>query len=665
MSELAQAAGLLVNVLPIVTATAVLSMIEFCVMSKTNRGFSVYLVLPTLIFTLGWIWLSFITAYVPEPYLDEIFHIPQAQTYCRGDFFHWDDKITTPPGLYLATIAATKLKLLFAGAACSPLVLRSFNVWATATVALLASTCRRRLERSHSTTAATTSAVATDGVVSGYSMYTGFNVALFPVLFFFSGLYYTDVASTVSVLLAYAHHLDRVSRPTNSMLSDVCVVILGVLALVMRQTNVFWVVVYMGGLEAVHAIKQLSPKSVAPASTTPFTRLSHVLTTYTAGAVHDPPISACWPDDIIFSLLSIGLAAFFHPLRVLRQVWPHVAVLALFASFVAWNGGVVLGDKANHVATIHLAQMLYIWPLFGLFSAPLFLPVLLSGANTILTLPWRLSASEKTTAQHSVVHAFFVRRLYYTPYIAATFVVSALVVRFNTIVHPFTLADNRHYMFYVFRYTIRRSETLRLLLVLPYSLCRWLVWGALSSSSKPLVGGTYKKDPVPFVNHPILPSASDRNPDPKNALSSSSSSSSTSIQKGIVVSDLLSDTAPCASPSASTVALLLLTTSLSLITAPLVEPRYFLIPWVMWRLLVPAWKMDDLSSTPLSPVTKMPVISFLVKFASRYDIRLFLETAWFLVINAATMYIFIAKAYVWKAEDGSILDGGRLQHFMW
>jgi len=36
----------------------------------------------------------------PEPYIDEIFHVPQAQAYCRGDFSYWDNKITTPPGLY-------------------------------------------------------------------------------------------------------------------------------------------------------------------------------------------------------------------------------------------------------------------------------------------------------------------------------------------------------------------------------------------------------------------------------------------------------------------------------------------------------------------------------------------------------------------------------------
>jgi len=34
-----------------------------------------------------------------EPYIDEIFHVPQAQSYCKGRFEDWNDKITTPPGL--------------------------------------------------------------------------------------------------------------------------------------------------------------------------------------------------------------------------------------------------------------------------------------------------------------------------------------------------------------------------------------------------------------------------------------------------------------------------------------------------------------------------------------------------------------------------------------
>lgn len=38
---------------------------------------------------------------VAEPYMDEIFHIPQARRYCAGNFTEWDSKITTLPGLYV------------------------------------------------------------------------------------------------------------------------------------------------------------------------------------------------------------------------------------------------------------------------------------------------------------------------------------------------------------------------------------------------------------------------------------------------------------------------------------------------------------------------------------------------------------------------------------
>ncbi|KAI0004109.1 glucosyltransferase [Russula compacta] len=41
---------------------------------------------------------------VTEPYMDEPFHVPQVQAYCNGDWSYWDQKITTPPGLYVLTI---------------------------------------------------------------------------------------------------------------------------------------------------------------------------------------------------------------------------------------------------------------------------------------------------------------------------------------------------------------------------------------------------------------------------------------------------------------------------------------------------------------------------------------------------------------------------------
>lgn len=132
---------------------------------------------------------------------------------------------------------------------------------------------------------------------SAQALHTACNIALFPLLFFFSGLYYTDVVSTAVVLAAYLNNLRRVARDQTSLGSDVWTVVLGLAALLMRQTNVFWVVVYMGGLEAVHAIKTLRPEPARPPpAPTPWAQVKHLAARSAAGHVHDAPLNAAWPD---------------------------------------------------------------------------------------------------------------------------------------------------------------------------------------------------------------------------------------------------------------------------------------------------------------------------------------------------------------------------------
>jgi alpha-1,2-glucosyltransferase len=48
----------------------------------------------------AWV-LKQVNLVVREPYMDEPFHVPQAQAYCRAQYLTWDPKITTPPGLYV------------------------------------------------------------------------------------------------------------------------------------------------------------------------------------------------------------------------------------------------------------------------------------------------------------------------------------------------------------------------------------------------------------------------------------------------------------------------------------------------------------------------------------------------------------------------------------
>ena len=83
----------------------------------------------------------------------------------------------------------------------------------------------------------------------GWSRYilrhTTFNICLFPPLFFFYGLYYTDVASALSVLIAYHFYLTRQNKSF---------LVAGLVSLFFRQTNIFWVAVFMGGLEIMRAL---------------------------------------------------------------------------------------------------------------------------------------------------------------------------------------------------------------------------------------------------------------------------------------------------------------------------------------------------------------------------------------------------------------------------
>lgn len=79
-------------------------------------------------------------------------------------------------------------------------------------------------------------------------IHTAFNICLFPPLFFFSALYYTDVASTAFVLLSYLifqHHYFQWIRGPAMFLT-------GLLALSFRQTNIFWIALFPAGLDLIN-----------------------------------------------------------------------------------------------------------------------------------------------------------------------------------------------------------------------------------------------------------------------------------------------------------------------------------------------------------------------------------------------------------------------------
>ncbi|KUI55963.1 Dol-P-Glc:Glc(2)Man(9)GlcNAc(2)-PP-Dol alpha-1,2-glucosyltransferase [Cytospora mali] len=656
---------------------------------------------------VGIFWQAAVAINVPEPYLDEVFHIPQAQQYCQGRWFEWDDKITTPPGLYVIGIRIFKLWT----DNCSELNLRLTSWFSLLLLGVTTMQCRRLIEARLSERDTVQTRYRQ---LSVYAIHAGMNTGLFPLLFFFSALYYTDVLSTLVVLLAFQNHLERVSPWGRTWSSDFWVIFFGVTALFMRQTNVFWVVVFMGGLEAVHAVKTLplpsDAQALVPPSDSGFVeKVKYYTMLCSWGFIHDPALNLVSLDDVFFFVVSAAIAVLYNPVRVLKQVWPHVFVLGLFVAFVLWNGSVVLGDKSNHVATIHLPQMLYIWPLFAFFSAPLLVPFLMllfpliwdtysksqwgdvvrketqskthGDAERKAAEPQLNTEQDQSLSKFQELYLTYGRNLNIAGY-ALLVPVALAVVHFNTIIHPFTLADNRHYMFYIFRYTILRAGWVRYALAPVYVFCGALCWKTLEGCrpnyykaqdedcpvvrqtqgrcgfiNRPFIGGSIPFPSTQEITRRHLAGLALRWPDHETTPS-------------LAVHDYLDDShsVSASPPSLSTALLWVLTTALSLITAPLVEPRYFILPWVFWRLLAPAWPAHTCFKPRFEgdrPRNFLGPLGWLFRLGRKVDVRLSLETMWFLVINLFTGYMFIARPFYWRAEDGTLLDGGRVQRFMW
>nr|POE85574.1 dol-p-glc:glc(2)man(9)glcnac(2)-pp-dol alpha-1,2-glucosyltransferase [Quercus suber] len=562
-------------------------------------------------------WFYSVQNTVFDPYLDEFFHVRQAQHYCAGRFQIWDPKITTPPGLYLLSSLAAP----FAGSAIP--MLRALSalclcllVFAVAKIYSLRSSGNARAQHS------------------------ALNVALFPPLFFFTALYYTDVASTLSVLLFYLVFLRSYQKGRPSLAQNVLLVLLGSISLLFRQTNIFWVAVFPAGVVLIHELDQghdaIRDSMHRGSQGFGDNIYSVIKTSWKMRVIYSPAVGGAWFEgialrysiyhfmkltspttDYVRTVLSISVCACrvaIQPAMVFQLISalaPYLTLIISFAGFILVNGSVVLGDKTNHVATLHGPQMLYLWPYLVFFSWPLILPKLLL---VPLTAYAKMS---KTLVPETILPLRRQNLLPRVSTVALCTCAAIAMVRFNTIVHPFTLADNRHYTFYVFRLLLR-PWYIRYTVTPIYILCGW-------ASIERSGDGSAKRLFLPAVSEPSRPVAA----------SSNNSKTQAAMPKPLAIPDGVHPA------SISFVLLWLATTALQLITAPLVEPRYFILPWLFWRIHLPL-------ATP-SPSPRR----------SALDPRLCVETVWLLLINALTGYIFLQWGFTWPQEPGAV------QRFMW
>ena len=108
-------------------------------------------------------------------------------------------------------------------------------------------------------------------------MHSNLNIMLCPLLFFFSALYYTDVLSAVAVLEVYrwyvllrsnqtqrSHLPWSLSTGARSAICTIAIFFFGLFAMFVRQTNVFWVGVFLGGLQAVKTLRSSTRATRSP-----------------------------------------------------------------------------------------------------------------------------------------------------------------------------------------------------------------------------------------------------------------------------------------------------------------------------------------------------------------------------------------------------------------
>jgi alpha-1,2-glucosyltransferase len=124
---------------------------------------------------------------------------------------------------------------------------------------------------------------ASDDLTKFHDVNTALNIALFPPLFFFSALFYTDVWSTLLVLLNYVVLLRKMTA-FGGLFDDFAIIVVGVMALLFRQTNIFWVAVFPAGLVVIDALKTNAPPANSPKPTT-FAETVHK--GWADGIIHD------------------------------------------------------------------------------------------------------------------------------------------------------------------------------------------------------------------------------------------------------------------------------------------------------------------------------------------------------------------------------------------
>lgn len=255
------------------------------------------------------------------------------------------------------------------------------------------------------------------------ALVTAITLTFFPLLHFFTFLYYTDPGSTFFVLLMYLFHLHG-----NKTLAA----FMGGMSILFRQTNIVWVI-FMAGLSAADVIQDWMNNH------------AHV-------KKKDETQQAPLTDGQTFqSFLKLLFGDFKHAPQkllgligcVIVQCLYYIIIMVLFGLFVHLNKGIVVGDRSQHEACLNFPQIFYFVSFTVLFLGP------------YMIRPSRIINFILFSVNHLTLTVGFLAISY------------ALVNKY-TYVHLYLISDNRHYTFYVWSKIYERLPQIRYALIPTY-----------------------------------------------------------------------------------------------------------------------------------------------------------------------------------------------------
>ncbi|KAG5436896.1 hypothetical protein PCANB_001649 [Pneumocystis canis] len=241
------------------------------------------------------------------------------QTYCEGRYKEWNDKITTPPGMYWIHLIILRGTYGIFGK-CDLIHLRTLNVISGSFLIL----CFLNV-------------ISCFRIKKSVELSEAIILIQFPLLYTYSLLYYTDILSTLLIFLSLYLTLKK-RHKLSAMISF--------LSLTVRQTNVVWVLFFI-------SISIFSPCT------------SNTKRVNTKLSILDPPADNAYFFDYIHFIQSLLRFSIQQYNDIIKVIWPYMIVIALFGIFLIYNQGIVLGDKTNHIVGIHLPQLFY----FSIFTA--------------------------------------------------------------------------------------------------------------------------------------------------------------------------------------------------------------------------------------------------------------------------------------------------------